>query len=173
MPNTYIAISSITLTSTAQSITFTSIPGTYTDLVVKASGRWTTSAVGAGMFAYPNGNTGGSYYWTALGHDSDGVKRGWKGAAAYIGMINGSGASANSFSAVEFTLLNYAYSGSRAKMFISKYGTPSFNTNQTYSLSGGLYWDGTSAVTSLQLNAESGGTFATGSSFQLYGVLKA
>lgn len=173
MAITYVPIQTVTVSSTTTSLTFSSIPQIYTDLVLKASVRSTAAAGGITFYTYPNANTTGSYYFCYFGMDYTPAKRGWKGAGAWTGMSNSSAASANSFSNVEVTYLNYSYSGSRVKLALSKHGTGSAETNQPYLVIGGRYWDGTAAITSLQVDAESGFPFAAGSTFYLYGIKNA
>jgi hypothetical protein len=64
MPSTYEPIATQTLGSTAASVTFSSIPSTYTDLVVVASGTFTTGDDNLCMQF--NGSTGANYSVTNI-----------------------------------------------------------------------------------------------------------
>lgn len=62
MANTYTLISSNTLTSSAASVTFSSIPATYTDLVLRISSRTDAAGATATVAAQFNGDTTSANY---------------------------------------------------------------------------------------------------------------
>ena len=67
MANTYTLISSNVLGSSAASITFSAIPATYTDLVVRVTSRVDRSINGAhNCFLTVNGSTSSDYSYTNL-----------------------------------------------------------------------------------------------------------
>ena len=55
--NTYTPIATTTLGSAASSYTFSSIPGTYTDLVLVVSGKYSTGTTGTTTVQIQVGNT--------------------------------------------------------------------------------------------------------------------
>ena len=69
MANTHILISSNVLGSNSGSFTFTSIPQTYTDIVLRASVRTDASQIYDGIAIRPNGGTGTIYSRTILTGD--------------------------------------------------------------------------------------------------------
>ena len=62
--NTYESISSVTLTSNSTTVTFGSIPQTYTDLVLVIVAKITSG--GLDMFIRFNSDTGSNYSYTQL-----------------------------------------------------------------------------------------------------------
>ena len=67
----YIALATTTLSSSATSVTFSSIPGTYRDLIVVAFVRSTRSATDDDLFAQFNSDTGSNYsYLRMVGRSS-------------------------------------------------------------------------------------------------------
>ncbi len=65
MTKTYVPISTTTLGSNASTVSFSSIPGTYTDLVI-VMGVISTSNTGHYVYLQYNGDTGSNYSTTIL-----------------------------------------------------------------------------------------------------------
>jgi hypothetical protein len=170
MANTYTLINSVTVGSGgANSITFSSIPSTFTDLVLKYSARATYTNVISVDYMAINGSSSGI----------NSLYLGGYGSSAYsgvqppgIGVINEQGATANTFSSNEIYIPNYA--GSLAKSMSSD------NSGETNSSSAGgnymfaLSSTSTSPITSITITPETGGInpnpLLQYSSFYLYGI---
>ena len=165
MAVTYEPIATTTLASAAANITFSSIPATYTDLVVVFNALC-SGAGKTGQMLLNNATTG--YSATFL--------RG-----------TGSAAASNAFTSdTSFTVMYQALSStipSFAKINIFNYAGSTYKTilvedAQDYNGSGqvmrsvGLY-QSTSAITSIKLQASGGTNLDAGSSATLYGILKA
>jgi len=154
---TYVPLATVTLGGTASSVTFSSIPATYRDLVVVGAGFASTAA---GVTARFNGDTGANYNQVVMAGD---------GGSAF------SSSSANTTS-TQFgrfdntTLANFVtqvmdYSATdKHKSYLSRYNSSAV---LTAALAG--RYASTSAITSLLLFPESG-TFSTGATFNLYGI---
>lgn len=169
---TYVAIAKNVLTSAASSVTFSSIPSTYTDLIVLVSPRNTGGTTGTNyirMQANSATNEFSGRYLEGYGNSLTGS--GYTLNDPYLTQLYGvvlNGATANTFGTVEIYIPNYA--GSVAKP-ISAVGV-SENNNATASwgidVVASLY-NSTSAISSLTFTPASN-QFAIGSSFYLYGI---
>jgi hypothetical protein len=172
MPNTYTLISSNVLSSSAASVTFSSIPSTYTDLVLRMSARGTWGgATGIYTEFNFNGDTSSIHSWTMLtGYGSGGVVSARYTAQNFIApnVFNGAGSTSNTFTNIEMYVPNYA--GNKNKV-ASIFGVDeNNNTAAEIGAVAGLY-SSTSAITSISIRPDSGaGNFVSGSSFYLYGI---
>jgi len=156
--STYQPIASVTLSSAQSSVTFSGIPQTYTDLVVVINGGLsaTTSA-----YVRFNSDSGTNYSRTALYGDgsSAGSNRGSNDTyfeAFYIGTDN---------STSILQVMNYSNTTTN-KTALSR------NNGGGYVSARVGLWRNTSAITSILL-APSSGNFASGATFNLYGVANA
>ncbi len=168
---TYTLISSNVLSSSAASITFSSIPATYTDLVVKWSVRTDYGATRTGFRIAANSITSGytatyliQYNTTVVGSGQD--------SAAYWNAeyIDGTGATANTFGSGELYLPSYIASQNKpASLFSAAEGNSAADTGMYVKA---LLLSNTAAITSLTATANTG-NFVSGSSFYLYGISNA
>lgn len=169
MATTMKLIAKQTLGSNASTVTFSDIPGTYTDLLAVLSIRSTRSAqVVDNLLALLNGS---STAYTARILSGDGSAAGssnWTSAYATLA-VTAAGATSNTFSSVEIYIPNYA--GSTNKSFsttaVSENNATSARIEATATL-----WSNTAAVTSIVFDLDVG-DFVTNSSFFLYGITKA
>lgn len=174
MATTCELIATTTLGSDTTSVTFTSIPQTYTDLYCVVSARSSHTSATAhyrSFLVYPNGSSsnGSRRDLYAVGSTAGSQS----GADLSFGIASNSSATADTFGSTEIYIPNYAGSTNKS---ISLTGVAESN-NASYNgifVSAGL-WSDTSAITSLELNANtpSGTQFKAGSSFFLYGITKA
>ena len=166
MPNNYILLEKIVVGSAgASSVTFANIPQTgYTDLVVKASVKYSTASVGLLYISF----NGSSSSFTGLYLQGNGTSAASASLARYIGAINGSDYTANTFSNSEIYIPNYT-SGSN-KSFSSDSVTENNATPSYQNLNAGL-WSNTSAINQVTLTPDTG-SFVANSTFYLYGVAK-
>ena len=173
MPSTYELISSNTLATSTGTVTFSSIPGTFTDLLLKVSVR---STLGAGEVVsfriIVNGDEGAvnTYYsrTTLSGNGSTASSSRSSSIAPWIFAegTTANAATSNTFSNNEYYIPNYA--SSNAKVLGSFQASENNSTTTYINAIAGLY-RGTTAITQL---ACTGTTFAAGSSFYLYGISK-
>lgn len=153
------------LGSNAASVTFSSIPATYDDLLVVASPRTSYANTDTYLYMKLNGNSTTSNPRYLRGNGANAASG--ANLSNFMGFINGSYYS-NLFASVEIYIPNYA--GSENKSVSS---TCLFEQNETtafISVHAGIY--GNSAVTSIEFTANDG-NFVTDSSFFLYGIKKA
>ena len=164
MANTYTLIASVTVGSGgASTMGFTSIPATYTDLVVKISSRMSGAVRSTAVTLSLNGS---SSSFTAKYHYGSGSAAGSYSGTTAIADSDGANATSNTFGSQEIYIPNYA--GSTNKSF-SVDGVQEDNQTEAYaSLIAGL-WSNTSAITSITLTSSSG-NFVQYSTAYLYGI---
>lgn len=161
MAATYTPIASITLDANASTVTFSSIPQTYTDLVLVINGRTDTDE---NVSLRINGDTGNNYSETTLyGTGSASVSTRTTNANTIgIGGIS-SGTDEQGTNIVHF--FNYANTTTN-KSIISR------ANNSTYVQIRVGVRRNTEAISSFSLTAATS-TFLTGATFNLYGILGA
>lgn len=170
MPATYTLIDSEVLTSSAASITFSAIPSTYTDLVIKLSSRIDANAVS--LKVNFNSDTTTKYSYTRLygSGSSAGSDLGSSATYAFPVANNRISYTANVFSNSELYVPNYTSTTSKA---FSTFGTTENNATESYIGPTASLYTGTSAITSITLTPDLSANFDSGSSFYLYGISNA
>ena len=171
MPNMEL-IEAKTLVSATSSVTFTSIPQTYTDLKISVSGR-TTGGVGGsgelGTISFSFGSTSYTYSDRFLGGNGTAPYSSANSVVATstpIYWVNGSGSTASTFASVNIDIPNYTLNN--AKNF-SYEATPEYNDSTLRMMLGSISTTKTDAVTEIILTA--GQTaFAQHTTFYLYGI---
>ena len=146
------------------SVTFSSIPSTYTDLVVKVSARGSAAAININTTLTFNGSSTG-YSEKLL--QGNGSSAGSYSAAAFnwASDANGASSTANTFNNGEIYIPNYAS---------SNYKSASVDVVVENNASGGFdnfdaaLWSNTAAITSITLTGSS--SYVQYSTFYLYGV---
>lgn len=144
-------------------VTFSNIPNTYTDLVVRISGRSSATSP-EGIYISFNGsqaNFSGTYI---LG---DGSNPSIGNIGRYIGSIYGGGSTTNAFNTSIIYIPNYA--AAQPKTFLVNNAAEN-NSTQGYNNIMGGKWTDNAAINSIRL--ESTG-FTQYSSLSLYGIIKA
>ena len=170
MANTYTLIASNMLSSSAASVTFSAIPSTYTDLVLRMSAR---TAAGSGI-AYTvetkfNSNSS-NYSYTAILNTNSTTVGSWRSSADTYGTWLYSSdtpdSTANTFSSAEMYIPSYASSSNKVFSTVS---APETNDAVDYLLTTTAnLWQNTTAISSITLTPPA--SFAAGSSFYLYGI---
>lgn len=174
MPTTYTKIASVTVGSGgAANMAFTSIPSTYTDLVVKASARGTQVSASHAFTLRFNGATTDYSSRELVGGGSGAPSSSTRttlGSALYIGNIDGNTATSSTFASTEIYIPNYAGSAFKS---LSVDAVSENNATEAYAtLLAGL-WSNTAAITSIDLISFSGhGTLMQYSTATLYGIKK-
>ena len=153
--STYVALATTTLASASSSVTFSSIPATYRDLVVVAS---VSSTGGADGFVRFNGDTGSNYssvrmYGTGSAAGSDSYST----VYGHIGDVWGTQGN------ILLQIMDYSATD-KHKTYLSRANAPA---NTLFGIAG--RWASTTAVTSVQLFLASQ-SFVAGSTFSLFGI---
>jgi hypothetical protein len=172
---TYTLISSNVLTASQTSVTFSAIPATYTDLVLRISARSDILSMRGSFTLFPNSETDSS----TLGSNT--VLYGIAGSAAssrrsntypYRDMydLDAANATANTFSSIEIYIPSYTASQNKP---LSNFGVSENNSanDPLIGITAGLYRS-TSGITSLKADLVTA-NFVSGSSFYLYGISNA
>lgn len=173
MPDTFVKIASVTVgAGGASSIDFTSIPSTYTDLVVKISARSNRSdgITYDNLSIRFNGSSTGYTNRMVFGNGSSASSA--VGSTSFIswGYATGNtGVTSNTFGSVDLYIPNYA--GSTNKSVSLDSVTENNATSAIASLSAGL-WSNTSAITSISIaaTAEASPLLLQHSTATLYGI---
>jgi hypothetical protein len=168
--NTYVLIASNTLSSSAASVTFSSIPGTYTDLVVRISARSTAADTDVGFATEFNGSATTVYSRTEVRGNGSAAASSYGTGDAYIAAgrsIDGDNATASTFSSNEIYIPSYTASQNKPVSVINVVEQNS--TSNAYIVAIAGLWRDTSAITQVKLTPISG-SWKSGSSFFLYGV---
>lgn len=167
MASTYTPIATTTLGSAATSYTFTSIPTTYTDLVLVFDGVLSSA----------------DYVWVRVGNGS--VDTGSNYSQTYL-MGNGSSASSGRSSSQTYffpqdplntggnnMVVNFQnYSNTTTyKSMLLRANTPVTDGGATGTTRAQVaLWRSTSAINTIQISTYAGQNFNTGSTFTLYGI---
>ncbi len=162
MPKTYQPIATTTLGSAQSTVTFSSIAGTYTDLVLVINAKANTGGAVGLQFRF-NSDSGTNYSFTYLNGN---------GSSASSGRItsNNQGAfadlagSASSPNTVIAQISNYSNS-TTFKTTLSR-GSDAANVAQVLV----NLWRSTAAITQIDVYPNSSIQFASGSTFTLYGI---
>lgn len=163
--NTYVALQTQTTSSTTSSVTFTSIPQGYTDLVLVTNGTSTSGGSQSISVQVGNGSvdTGANYSVTFLYGTGSSAASG-----AYSNTNYGYAGRIDSTQAIGIThFMNYS-STSSYKSIISRGNSAAAITIALANL-----WRSTAAINTIKLAIDGGYSFATGTTFTLYGIAAA
>jgi len=159
--NTYVALDKVTVGTATASVTFSSIPATYTDLVIVVNGNESATFDGV-LMQVGNGtiDTGSNYSVTRLRGNGSTASSGRDTSATSmnIGLVDSASMSINIFQ-----FMNYANT-TTYKTILSR-GNATGNMLQA---AVGL-WRSTTAITTIKITA-GGGNWNVGSTFSLYGI---
>ena len=171
MATTYEIIASVTVGSGgAADIEFTSIPATYTDLVVLFSLRTTRSNTYDDPVVQFNSNGSNYSYIVLQGTGSAATSYTGGTSFIYLGECNGDTSTASSFSNQTMYISNYASSNNKS---VSIDSSMENNATAAYSdIIAGL-WANSSAITSLKIYSAGAYTIKEYSTAYLYGISNA
>ena len=169
MPATYTLINSNVLTTTAASVTFSAIPATYTDLVIRLSARCDAAIVNLKITF--NGDNATNYSQTYVYGDGSSAASGNQSNTDNINPfgLNASTYTSNTFSNAEIYVPSYLVSQNKPVGF---FGVTENNATSAYLMASAGLWRNTAAITSISI-APNANNFVSGSSFYLYGISNA
>jgi hypothetical protein len=171
MPTTYQLIASNVLGSNAASVTFSSIPSTYTDLVLRMSLRNTHGTVSSEGRLEVNGITSFIYSYTGLsGNGSTASSNGTTATVRFSEFpITGSTATTNTFSNVEIYIPSYTANINKP---FNSFGVDETNAVNAIIKTQAALIQTTAAISSIYIYNLSTFEYVAGSSFNLYGIKK-
>jgi len=156
MPKTYEPIATTTLGSAQATVTFSSIPGTYTDLILVIDG---TVAADGSFRLYFNTDTASNYSWTQLYGSGASAASNRGSNDTRISMGRGGTSQSNSIIQVQ----NYANTTTN-KTVIGRGNNSGAIVNANVGL-----WRSTAAISQIVISNESG-NLQSGSILTLYGI---
>jgi hypothetical protein len=159
--STYTPIATQTLGSSQTSVTFSSIPSTYTDLVLVSVLKET---VAANAVVQLNNDTGSNYSSTTLGGNSGGPFSARQSGSTYFWLDRQGEATDWGVGLTHF--MNYSNT-TTYKTVIDRFSAYTSGLQATVGL-----WRSTSAINSIKLSIDYSPTqsFVAGSTFTLYGI---
>lgn len=163
--STYTPIATNTLGSAQNSVTFSSISGSYTDLFL-ACNFGTSGTTNVGMRF--NGDSGTNYSLTYLEGNGTNATSGRATNDTRINFTSASWYASTAFAnIINVNLMNYSNTNV-FKTILNRNGAADRGTMGAVGL-----WRNTNAITSIQVYVDSGQTFPSGSTFTLYGIASA
>lgn len=170
-PNIYIgsydSIATTTLGSTTATVTFSSIPATYTHLQIRCLTRSSYADNGDNVYMQLNGDSASSYAWHRLIGSGASASAGTNSGVT-LGLISinaASTANASTFGAAVIDILDYT--NTNKKRTVRGLGGYDANGSGYVSYNSVGYFN-TTAVTSITLGTSA--SFAQNSTFALYGI---
>ena len=169
MAKTYEPISTQTLGTATATVTFSSIPQTYTDLICVMEGRGSRADFDDEVKIQLNSDTASNYSTTILsGSGSVAGSSRASNSAFVIGRITSASATASNRSNIIININNYSNATTYKTVLLRLNEPPSGGADDGVTLNAGL-WRNTAAITTLTLTTTSG-NFNSGCTFTLYGI---
>ena len=169
MASTYTLISSNVLSSSAASITFSAIPSTYTDLVLRVSSRNNDAGFSEGVRIQFNSDTTTKYSYTYLLGSNNTAFSGRASSVTYAeARQNGNAATSNTFSNAEIYIPSYT--AAQAKPFSAISAVENNSATDNYLLADAELYNSTTAISSIKIYNSGVIVFSSDSSFYLYGI---
>jgi hypothetical protein len=165
MPATYDSIATTTLGSNTATITFTSIPSTYTDLRLVVRGSFADASYPQVRF----NNAFSTYSSTSLVGSGSAASSELRPSTSDLSFVNGIPTTASTQHLLTMDIFSYA--GSTQKTTL---GTASLDANGSgyVGIAVGL-WNGTTAINRIDIAQFSGANILAGTTATLYGILRA
>ena len=161
MPSTYEPIATTTLGSAASSVTFSSISGSYTDLILVLNVKGTSSS-------YPtirlNGDSGSNYSDTELNGNGTSAASGRNSNTSVMYFTRSAVWTTSDFSFNSIVNLQNYSNSTTYKTVLARTNAAGSSVDAVVSL-----WRSTAAITQVLLSSTAG-NFAIGSTFTLYGI---
>lgn len=159
---TYTSIATTTLGSATTNITFSSISGSYTDLILVGS---FSNAINTNLFYQFNSDTGNNYSNTYLSGNGSTASSGRFTSRANI-VVDPSGSGVGTGMATILASFNNYSNSTTYKTALTRIGSAGLELGANVGL-----WRSTAAITSIKFYADQ--NFNTGSTFTLYGIAAA
>jgi hypothetical protein len=174
MPNTYTLINSSTISTPITYIDFTSIPSTYTDLLLRVSARSNhTGSVGSdGLYLEINNSTADQSRIQLYGDGGSSLTGSGSGTTNYIGAgIIPSTGTASVFTTADIYFVNYSSSTLNKSFYVESALDNNSGTAWELDLTA-CRWAQTTAINQLTLKLISAANFAQHTTAYIYGISK-
>jgi hypothetical protein len=166
MATTFVKISTVTAGSAVASLSFTSIPQTYTDLKIVFSGRSERTASAYDSLVVKFNSTATTYVARRL--YGEGGSAGSDTVTTQQGAFSSDSTTANVFGSIEVYIPNYTSGNQKST---SSDSVAENNDGSAYGVQMiASKWDGTSAITQIDLSANSGSNLMQYTTATLYGI---
>jgi len=160
---TYVPLANVTLASATASVTLSSIPATYRDLVLTITGTSTTGAIGPRIRL--NSDSGSNYFHVVMsGNGSTTVSAAFTETYLALG-YNAAFTTGTGFNSI-LQFMDYSATD-KHKTILVRAGNA--DTGSPGTDAEAFRWANTAIITSLAVTPSSS-TFAAGSTFNLYGI---
>ncbi len=175
--SSYESIQTITVSSAQSSVSFTSIPSTYKHLQIRYTGLTSRGTYGSdGMLLRFNGDTGTNYSWHATRGRGSGTPYGGGGGGESSMYFDwGFGTTVTNYPASGIIdILDYANTN-KAKTLrgitgLDINGSVAGYAGAVTQISGGWFYSGNPAITSITFTSANSANIETYSKFALYGI---
>lgn len=168
MANTYILINSISLGSSAASVTFSAIPATYDDLLLVANARSDNPSNSERVDITFNSITSNYSSTRLVGNGSTASSGRVSSQPTFASFYdNAANSTSNTFSIQQYYIPKYASSINKV---MSDFSAMENNATTAFTVVSAHLLRNTAVVTSITLTDGASSTLATGSSFYLYGI---
>ena len=172
LATSYNSISTVSVTSNVATVTFSSIPATYTHLQVRFIGRSSNSSSGTDNLQIRlNSDSGSNYSEHYLAGDGSSVSASAQSSITNLVLrecLSRNGNSASIFSTGTIDFLDYT-STNKNKTMKALFGHDR-NGSGWVALGSGLYFATPAAITSISFTVQSSNNFVQYSEFALYGI---
>ncbi len=166
MATTFVKIQTVTLGSATATISFTSIPQTYTDLKIVFSGRSERTASAYDSLVAKFNSTATTYVSRRLYGENQSA--GADGVTTQLGAFSSNSTTAGIFGSIEVYIPNYTSSNEKIRSSSSVAENNDANAYGTQLVTS--KWNGTGAITEIELSGISGSNFMTHTTATLYGI---
>jgi hypothetical protein len=162
---TYEPIATTTLSTSSASVTFSSISGSYTDLVFVSTAKLVSGT--AGMQLQFNGDTASNYGNVFLYGDGSSIGSVQNGTATSINFHYGAYLDSTNWAVQIGQIMNYSKT-TTYKTVVNRDGSAPTGTDAIVGM-----WRDTSAITQIVVKTGNANIYAAGSTFTLYGIAAA
>lgn len=163
--STYTPIATYTAGSSFADYTFSSIPSTYTDLVLVIEG--TSFVANNGVSLRYNGDTGSNYSLTQLGGTGSAVASARRTSQGFININYNGYWTSSTRGMIVVNIQNYA-NATTYKTCVVRASTASTGVDAIVGL-----WSNTAAITSLTVGSDGSGNLGATTTMTLYGITAA
>ena len=168
MPRTYEPIARSIITSPTASVTISSIPQTYTDLVLIASANGSRDSLGGDIRCQLNSDTGSNYSYTMIQGTGSSPWNERASNQTYANLANNIGIPGSvNYTPTFINFMNYSNNTTNKTILTRHSGVVSGNVQSRVTL-----WRSTAAINTIYLWNEAGAAynFNPGTTFTLYGI---